>query len=143
MAERIARETVAQRAIIHDSPPERQPTQVDRSFELPTALFGATAALYLGFVAMMGIAFANPELSILVAIFALVIVAGFGIPTIWVKMKPESSQHAASWSRFKAEGVMILTGRCSASAAAAQVLILPVLIFVWGVAAVTIAALVR
>lgn len=143
MAERIAREKVAERAIIHEAPVARQPTATDRRFELPTVLYGATVALYLGFVATLAIAFSNPELNVLVAVFALIIVAGFGVPAIWARMKPENSQHAASWSRFNAEGIMTLTGRCSASAAAVQVLILPVLIFVWGLAAVTIAALVR
>ena len=142
MAERIARENVAERAIIHEAPAVRQPTKVDRSFELPIALIGATVALYLGFIAVLGLAFSNPELNILVAIFGLIIVAGFGVPTIWVKMKPVNSQHATSWSRFQAEGIMTHTGRCSAGAASVQVLILPALIFLWGIAAVTIAALV-
>jgi hypothetical protein len=143
MAERLSREVVAEKAFIHETPVLREPTAVDRRFELPTALYGATAALYLGFILMLGVTFANPELNILVPIFALVVFAGFGIPAIWATMKPEKDQRATAWSRFKAEGVMTLTGRTSASAATVQVLILPALIFAWGVAIVAITALVR
>ena len=35
MAERLTREHVAERAIIHEAPALRAPTKVDRSFELP------------------------------------------------------------------------------------------------------------
>lgn len=143
MAEKLTRERVAERAIIHPEPQSRQPTSTDRSFGLPTGLYVATVALYLGFIALLGMAFANPELGILIAIFALIVVVGFGVPAIWASMKPEKGQRAMPWSRFKADGIMTLTGRCSADAAAVQVLILPVLIFAWGVAIVIIAALVR
>lgn len=143
MAEKLSRERVAEKAIIHEAPVARQPTSVDRSFELPTALYGATVALYLGFIATLGIAFANPEMILPAAVFALIVVAAFGVPSIWVRMRPDSSQRSTPLGRFQGQGIMTLTGHCSAGAAAAQVLILPVLIFAWGVAAVTIAALVR
>ena len=44
--------------------------------------------------------------------------------------------------RLLEDGVDTLTGRTSGGAAVAQVLVLPVLILMWGVAVVTIAALV-
>ena len=47
---------------------------------------------------------------------------------------------AKSWSRFQAEGIQTAFGRTSAREATVQVLILPVLIFLWGIAAVVIAA---
>ena len=47
-----------------------------------------------------------------------------------------------SWSRFQAHGVRTLYGHSKAGDATVQVLILPVLIFAWGIAVVTIAALV-
>lgn len=143
MAEKLTRERVAETADIHESLATRQPTRVDRGFELPTGLYVATAGLYFGFVALLGVAFANPKMILPVAVITLLVVAAFGLPSIWVKMNPDDGQRATPWSRFKAQGIMTLTGHCSAGAASVQVLILPVLIFVWGVAVVTIAALVR
>lgn len=142
MAQRIDRQQLASQADVHDEP-ARAPTTVDRTFELPAGLYIATVSLFLGFLALMAITFPNPELAIPMVIFAFFIVAGFGIPTIWATMRPENPDKPKSWSRFQAEGIMTGTGRTSASAATIQVLILPVLIFLWGVAAVWIAALVR
>ena len=71
------------------------------------------------------------------------IVAGFGVPALWVRMKPENPQRPISWSRFMSEGIETLSGRLDAKSATVQVLILPTLIFLWGIATVTIAAIVR
>ena len=142
MAERLTREHVAERAIIHEAPALRAPTKVDRSFELPGRLFVATAGCYLAFIATMALGFGNPHLVIPLAICAIFIVMAFAVPALWMRMKPDHSTPLSSWSRFDRQGIMTAFGRSSASAATVQVLILPVLILVWGLAVVTVAALV-
>ena len=142
MAERLSRERVAERAIIHDAPELRPATRVDRSFELPAGLFVATAGCYLAFIATMAVGFGNPHLIIPLAICAIFIVMAFAVPALWMRMKPDHSTPLASWSRFGRQGIMTAFGRSSASAATVQVLILPVLILAWGFAVVTVAALV-
>ena len=142
MAERISRQAVAEKAIVHAETALLPAHVVDRTFELPTGLYIATAALFLGFMAVTAIGFSDPELILPIAVIVLTIVAGFAIPGMWVKLAPESGRKALTWSRFLAEGIATEHGRVSARDATVQVLILPVLIFLWGVATVTIAALV-
>ena len=124
----------------------RHQVEVDRNFELPTALYGATVACYLTFLAITAAAFMAPALAIPMVIFAFFIVAGFGVPTIWTRLKNNGLEanetHPMTLGRFEAKGIMTHTGPCSARDASVQVLILPVLIVLWGIAAVTIAALV-
>ena len=142
MAERVSRQLVAEKAILHPEAALLPPTVVDRSFELPTALYIMTALLFLGFMAVTAIGFATRELILPVAVIVLFIVGFFGVPTMWVRMVPESRRAALSWSRFRAEGIATEFGRVTANQAMVQVLILPVLIFLWGIAVVFIAALV-
>jgi len=143
MAEKLTRQFIAEKAIVHEAPVLPAATPVDRTFELPTRLYAATVGLFLAYIALMGAGFAHPEMILPVAIFAVFIIAGFGVPALWVRLQPDSGRKAIGWDKFRAEGIMTLTGRCKARDATVQVLILPVLIFAWGVAVVTIAALVR
>lgn len=143
MAERLNRQLVAEKAIIHKAPALRLPTMVDRNFELPTALYALTAFGYLGFLALTVVAFSNPGLILPMAIIVMFLVMAFGVPAVWVRMKPHNSQFPLSWSHFAAKGVQTYTGHVTAGQASVQVLILPVLVFFWGVAIVTIAAVVR
>lgn len=141
MSRQFTREQLHARADIVAAPLRRE-TSVDRTFELPPRLYAATVALYLGFVGVLGIGFGNPEMILPVAIFALFILAGFGVPALWATMAPTTDSRPLGWSRFADEGIATLTGRVKASDAVAQVLILPVLIFVWGLAVLVIAALI-
>lgn len=118
-----------------------QDVEVDRSFGLPTALFATTVACYLGFLAIMAGAFGNPGLIIPMAIFAFFIVAGFGVPTIFTRLKGNDSKPLTQ-GQFEHEGIMTHTGRLAPRDATIQVLILPVLLVCWGIAAVTIAVIV-
>lgn len=141
MAERLNRQLVAERAIVHaEVPALRAPQQVDRSFELPTTLYALTAAGYLGFLVLTAAAFGNPELILPMAIFFIFIGMFFGVPAMWMRMKPENPQRPTGWDRFVRDGIQTATGRMRAKDAAIQVLILPALILVWGFAVVTIAA---
>ena len=48
MAEKLTRQFIAEKAIIREAPVSAAATRVDRSFELPTRLYGATVVLFLG-----------------------------------------------------------------------------------------------
>ena len=143
MAERIARQLVAEKAIVHEAPALRLPTTVDRNFELPTQLYVAMAALFFAAAGVMAFGFAAPGMVVPTGIIAVFIAMFFAVPAMWVRMKPEHPQRATSWAQFRQHGVMTPYGRSSAGAATVQMLILPVLILLWGIAVVTIAAVVR
>jgi hypothetical protein len=119
----------------------RHQVEVDRNFGLPTALYGATIACYLGFLVIVGSAFANPVLAIPMAVIVLLIAAGFGVPAIWTRLKGNLSE-PETLGEFETRGIMTNTGRLSAGEATTQVLILPVLLVVWGLAVAVIAAIV-
>ena len=119
----------------------KTPLEIDRSFGLPKELYIGTVAGYLGFLAITGAAFMNPVLAIPMVIFALFIVAGFGVPAIWTRMKGNDSK-PLTMGQFEQDGILTLTGRLAPRDAAIQVLILPVLIVLWACAVVVIAALV-
>lgn len=141
MVEQLTREKIAQQADIRiDAPRVAAPT--DRTFELPTGLYATTVALFLGFIGTLAVGFGNPEMVIPFVIFAFFVVAGFGVPAIWTRLAPASKSKAKTWARFQQEGIMTAYGRTTARDATVQVLILPVLIFAWGLVCVTIAALV-
>lgn len=125
-----------------EQPAVRHQVEADRNFGLPTALYGATIACYLGFLVIVGSAFANPVLAIPMAIIVLLIVAAFGVPAIWTLLKANPSE-PQTLGEFETRGIMTLTGRLTAGEASAQVLVLPVLLVCWGIAIAVIAALVR
>ena len=143
MAERLTRQIVAEKAIVFDEPALRMPTSIDRTFELPAGLYVATAGAYFAFLGVMAVGFGNPHLIIPMAIFVIFVAMFFAVPAMWMKMKPLNPQQLISWSRFQQRGVMTPYGRSTAGAATVQVLILPGLILLWGLAAVTVAAVVR
>lgn len=143
MSQLVLDKIAAGEARIVDAPVQapRHQVEVDQNFELPTALFGATVACYLGFVGIMLASFAAPMLMIPMAIFAGFIIAGFGVPTIWTRLGGNQTK-PLSMGRFRNEGVMTNTGRCTPRDAAIQMLILPVLIVAWGLAVSIIVAVV-
>lgn len=124
------------------APPVRQWHQVDRTFGLPPALYAATVGCYLGFLVIAGTAFAHAEMAIPMAIFVLFIIAGFGVPALWTRLKGNGSA-PQTLGAFARDGVMTHTGRLAPRDATIQMLILPVLLVVWGLAVAVIAALVR
>ena len=118
-------------------------TRVDRTFELPRGLYMATVGLYLAFLAVMAVAFLNPELAIPMVIFAFFIIMGFGLAGKWASMQPDNDSDPLSWSQFRNRGIATLSGRLTAGQASVQVLMLPILILFWGMAVAIIAAVVR
>jgi hypothetical protein len=117
--------------------------QVERSFDLPPVLHAATVGLYLGFLGVMAFAFQDRGLIIPMAVFVMYIVMAFGVPAMWVRMKPGHASKPLGWSEFARDGINTFTGNMSAKDATGQVLILPVLILGWGLAIAVIAAAVR
>ncbi|MCA0909324.1 hypothetical protein [Qipengyuania gaetbuli] len=141
MVKHFSRELVAEQARIVDTPVKHH--EVDRTFELPRGLYVATVGLYLGFIAVMAAGLPSSGLAIPMVIFAFFIVAAFGVPTIWTRLSPETRSKALSFGQLKTKGIMTHTGRLPARDAAVQVLILPAIVFTWGLVAVTVASLVR
>lgn len=141
MTRLLTRDVIAREAFVRDAPAPLHPA-TDRGFELPSVLYKATVACYLGFLAVMSLGLGNPGLVIPMAIFAFFIVAGFSLPLIWTRLAPETGSKAMSWARLTREGVATYTGRVAARDVAVQMLILPVLILLWGVTTIIIAAMV-
>lgn len=144
MSKRIIAEELVKKAHIVEAPGTEQnsPTIVDRSFELPSALYMASAGLFLAFLGIMFVGFSTPGLIIPMAIFTIFIIGFYGLPAVWTNMKPDSQQNPLTMGKFARDGIMTNTGRLNAREATIQMLILPVLIVMWGLAVVTIAALV-
>jgi hypothetical protein len=140
MTVKLSTETIGQIAEIRDEPLVRQ--DIDRTFELPTGLYGATVGAYLAFLGVMAAGFQSRDMILPMAIFVIYIAMTFGVPALWARMRPDTAARALGWDRFMQQGVDTWAGRIAAKDAALQVLILPVLILFWGVAVVMIAALV-
>jgi hypothetical protein len=118
-------------------------TNVDRNFEMPKALYGVTVGLYLAFLAIMAIGLASPGLIIPMAIFAFFIIAGFGLPALWTRIEPtDEAKPQLTLGGLAQNGIMTATGHMSGRDATVQMIILPVVIVMWGLVTVTIAAIV-
>jgi hypothetical protein len=115
----------------------------DHSFELPIGLYIAMAGLFLGFVTVLTMAFSG-HMGVSYAVIAAFIAAFFGVPTIFAHTGPDKQRRsrALGWAEFLDQGVDTATGRCHGREAAVLVLLLPILIFGFGVAVATIAALI-
>jgi hypothetical protein len=121
------------------APPARHQVETDRNFGLPTALFGVTIACYLGFLVIVGTAFAGPMLAIPMTVIVLLIMAAFGVPAVWTRLRDNASG-PQTLGEFETRGIITNTGRLAPRDAAIQVLILPVLLVFWGIAIAVIAA---
>lgn len=134
------KQLIAAREIVVAPPAPRACT--DRDFNIPTALHAGFFGLFLAYLGVMWIGFGNPNLAIPMAIFMFFTAAFYVVPMLWSTMKGPNETSAMPLARLWSEGVATHTGLTTGGAAAAQVLVLPVLILLWGVAVVTIAALV-
>lgn len=138
MSQRLTARQIQEVAQVHVVPPR---TKVDRNFGLPTSLYVDTVVLYLGFIGVMATLFMNAELVIPMVVFAGFVVFAFGLAGYWTKMKPDNDTAPLTSGQFHSRGIETLSGRLTASEATIQVLILPALIFVWGLAIAVIVAL--
>ena len=115
----------------------------DHSFEFPTGLYAAMAALLFGYMAVMAVGFGAPSLILPMAVNFIFLAAFFAVPVIFVGASPDDlGRRALRWSDFMRLGVDTATGRTSGREALVLVLMLPFLILCWGITVVTIAALV-
>jgi hypothetical protein len=140
MTKHLPAEQLAGLAQIHDQIP--QGSVVDRSFELPVALYGLTIACYLAFLAIMAAVFTTAELAIPMAIFVVYIAMAFGVPAMWTAIGPDNGARRLSWEAFRRSGVETHYGRVTAGSAIAQVLIMPAAVLGWGIAVAVIASMV-
>lgn len=115
---------------------------VDRNFGLPSRLYVATFGLYLSFLAVMTLGFGTREMAIPLAICVVFLVMAFSVPRLWAKMGPANTTTAMRWVDYQRAGIETYTGTVKARDANAQVLILPILILFWGLAVVSITAIV-
>jgi hypothetical protein len=115
---------------------------VNRTFQLPTRLYVATVGFYFAFIAVMAIGFQTREMGLVIAICVIYITMAFGVPSLWARMNPHHESQAVDWASFQRNGIVTMTGHMKAIDASAQVLVLPVLVFFWGAATATLAALV-
>ena len=113
----------------------------DHSFELPTGIYAAMALLFFGFLAVLAIGLANPNLVVPMAINFIFLTAFFAVPVIFVRGTAGHGR-GLRWHEFMAKGIETATGRSSGKDAAVLILTLPVLIFAWSLAIVAINALV-
>lgn len=143
MTQRLDKQQLRELAIAVSLPAGASPSlaSVDRGFGLPTGLYLATVALYLGFIGVMAASFLNPELAIPMVIFAGFVVFAFALAGYWTRMKPANDTAPPDWAQFRARGIETSSGRLTAGEATVQVLLLPVLILGWGLAVAVIVAL--
>jgi hypothetical protein len=121
------------------APPEQRAC-TDRTFGLPSGLHATFFGLFLAYLAVMGLGFSHPEMILPMAIFVIFTVGFYVVPMMWAVMQPDNDSKAMSLDELLGHGIMVHTGHSSGGAAVAQVLVLPVLIFLWGIAAIAIAA---
>lgn len=139
MTIRLDKHVLARSADLVAAPTEPRAC-TDRGFELPTALYVATIGSYLAFLAIMAVGFQSRDMLLPMVIFTAYIAMLFGTPALWARMQPETATRPMTLSAFWEHGVMTYTGHNRAGAAAVQVLLLPVMILLFGVAVVVIAA---
>ena len=139
MTSRIDRVKLLAREEIVASPAQR--ACEDHSFELPLAVFSAMAALFFGFLGVLAIGLAEPQLIVPMGINFAFLTVFFAVPAIFGNMTKDGPR-SLSWSEFMRTGIETATGHSSGREAAVLVLVLPALIFFWALAIVTIVALV-
>ncbi|MEO7814555.1 MAG: hypothetical protein ABIR87_03830 [Sphingomicrobium sp.] len=120
--------------------PEQHRACTDRGFELPTALYIATIGPYLAFLAIMAVGFQSRQMLLPMVIFTVYIAMLFGVPALWARMQPETATPPLTLRAFWDHGIQTYTGHNRAGPAAVQVLLLPVMVLLWGIAVVVIAA---
>lgn len=132
-AELLAREEIAQ----HPAPRTGETV----GFELPAAVYGAMAALLFGFMGVLAVGFAAPQMVVPMGINFAFLTAFFAVPVVFSGAGNAGSR-LLRWSEFMRSGIQTATGHSSGGEAIVLVLLLPLLIFFWAMAIVTIANLV-
>ncbi|HET7709227.1 MAG TPA: hypothetical protein VFK50_06815 [Sphingomicrobium sp.] len=139
MVARIRKADILVQADIVAAPAQRACT--DHSFEMPAGVYVAMAVLLFGFLAVMTIGFGNPGLAVPMGVNLAFLAAFFAVPAIFVRTTRDGSK-AMRWTAFMDRGIDTETGHASGGEALTLTLLLPACILFWGIAVVTIAALV-
>lgn len=121
----------------HPAPAIAALARAEHVFGLHPALHVATFAGFFAYLGIMWAAFAHAELVLPFAIFVVFLAAAFIVPASWAKVAPAKGP---SWQEFLRDGVVCATGPLAAGPAMVQVLIMPAMLLVWGVAIAIIAA---
>lgn len=140
MTTRLAKHELIARNEIVAAPAPRACT--DRNFNLPVALHAAYFGFFFAFLGVMWAVFAGPGLVVPMGVFVAFLAAFYVVPMKWVTMKPANPSRAIDLSQLMTNGIDTINGRCSGGAAVAQVLVLPALVFAWGISIAVIVALV-
>jgi hypothetical protein len=106
----------------------------DQTFELPIGLYAAMAVFFSGFVGVLAAVFHGGHLAVAFAVIFAFIAAYFSIPWIFPGMASDSRNKAMSWDEFSDRGIVTATGHSTAREATILVLLLPALIFCFGLA---------
>lgn len=110
-------------------------------FDLPPVLHGAVFGGFAVYLAIMWSAFADPGLAIPFVIFAVFLAASFVVPALWARTVPAVGERER-FADFMRDGIMTGSGFLDGNAALAQVLIMPAMLILWGLAVATIRVLV-
>ncbi|WP_308516045.1 hypothetical protein [Sphingomonas flavescens] len=141
MESRQTRQQLLARGEIVSPPAERACT--DQTFELPTGIYVAMAALFAGFVGVLGTSFRSGHLAVVYGVICVFLAAFFAIPAIFPSVgKRQSRRGSMDWWEFRENGIVTATGHASAREATILVLLLPFLILCFAIAIVTISGMV-
>jgi hypothetical protein len=111
----------------------------DQSFELPTGIYVAMGIMFVGFVAVLGLAFTG-EMAVSYGVIFAFLGMFFAVPALFPRMARDSSTRALQWQVFRERGINTATGKVSAGSATVLVLALPFLILCFGVTVAAISA---
>lgn len=145
MSHPIPREALARTQQLAPAPeltPNVRQALETRHFDLPVALHAGYFGTLLVYLGIMYVGLRSPGLIIPIAICVIFTVGFYVVPALWSGMKPAHADGPMSLQALLANGIQTHTGWCRGRDAVAQVLILPVLILGWGIAVVSIAALI-
>jgi hypothetical protein len=99
------------------------------------------ATLFAGFVGVLSLSFRGGHMAVAYGVIFVFIAAFFAIPAMFPAMAPDCKK-GLSWTMFRMRGIQTATGRTSAAEATTLVLLLPFLIFCFGMAVAVIAMIV-
>ena len=139
MTTRVKSEILVARDEIVAAPAQRACD--DQSFELPSGLYVVMATLFAGFVGVLALSFRGGHMAVAYGVIFAFIAAFFAVPAMFPAMAPDRRK-ALSWAMFRMRGIQTATGRTSAAEATTLVLLLPFLIFCFGMAVAAIAMIV-
>jgi len=141
MTRRLDHRHLSVREEIVSSPSLLSPACDDHSFELPTGLYIGMAGLFFGFVTVLTLGF-SAHMAVSYGVIVAFITAFFAVPTIFVHAGPTEQRRtrALDWEKFLKQGVATATGHCGGTEAAVLVLLLPFLIFCFGIVVAVSAA---